>query len=138
MPVKKRQQNETERLPVDRYSQFRGVQGNVARYLLQSTRRAVNRGAIAVTRRRTLLIHAAFAGVLYLAVIVRAWFEEVGKVESFQVKFFHETVPGLSPVLRCECLHLNFSSFKASIRRRCIRFGASHRAPLVSMGFWCR
>lgn len=35
-------------------------------------------------------------------------------------------------------LHLNFSSLNASMRRRCIRFGASHLAPLVSIGFLCK
>lgn len=35
-------------------------------------------------------------------------------------------------------LHLNFSSRSDSIRRRCIRFGDSQRAPLVSMGFLCK
>lgn len=39
---------------------------------------------------------------------------------------------------RCLPLHLNFSSFKDSILLRCIRFGVSHRAPDVSMGFRCR
>jgi hypothetical protein len=36
---------------------------------------------------------------------------------------------------RCLPLHLNFSSFSASILRLCIRFGVSHRAPEVSIGF---
>lgn len=35
-------------------------------------------------------------------------------------------------------LHLNLSSRNASMRRRCILLGASHRAPLVSIGFLCK
>lgn len=35
-------------------------------------------------------------------------------------------------------LHLNFSSLSASMRLRCMRFGASQRAPLVSIGFLCK
>lgn len=56
----------------------------------------------------------------------------------------------LPPLARCffkkrddlnvgwSCLHLNFSSLMASMRRRCIRFGPSHLAPEVSIGFRCR
>jgi hypothetical protein len=40
--------------------------------------------------------------------------------------------------LRDSSVHLNFSSLIDSMRRRCIRFGDSHRAPLVSMGFLCK
>lgn len=39
---------------------------------------------------------------------------------------------------RCLPLHLNFSSFRASILRRCILLGVSHRAPDVSIGLWWR
>ena len=38
----------------------------------------------------------------------------------------------------CLPLHLNFSSLRASIRRRCMRFGVSHLAPDVSIGLRCR
>lgn len=41
-------------------------------------------------------------------------------------------------VERCLPLHLNFSSFSASILLRCILLGVSHFAPDVSIGFLCR
>ena len=120
--------------------QFRGVERNVTRDFFQPSPGTVNRRPIAMTGGRALLVHAAFARVLDLAVIIRAWVcenSEVKKKKGVINLFSRARISGVRNQHR-KSLHLNFSSFKASIRRRCIRFGASHLAPLVSIGFWCR